>query len=129
MKTIELPLRDTHDPEATRRILHSPRGLFLISQGIGILRKQAQAEGGANTLPPDKEIIARLFPPGSSRMVLDDATSTLIAAALLWGSRVLAKEDDPPRDDDVADMRRLLMLFRSHLPESLLTTSDLPLDD
>jgi len=111
---------------SAERLLRSPRGLFLISQGIGILRQQAGAEGQSQTLPSDDEIIARLFPAGSDHMVLDDATSALIAGALLWGSRVLARADDPPRDADVAGMRLLLTLFAQHLPAGVLTVADLP---
>ena len=120
-------MRD-HD-RAAEMLLHSPRGLFLISQGIGILRKLADTGGRGAALPPDAEIIARLFPEGSSRMVLDDGTSTLIAAALLWGSRVLERATDPPRDHDVADMRLLLTLFTANLPDALVGWSDLPADD
>jgi hypothetical protein len=126
MKKVTAPIAGGYEQESAERLLHSPRGVFLISQGIGILRQQAEAEGNGHTLPPDNEIIARLFPAGSDRMVLDGATSTVIAAALLWGSRVLEQADDPPRDGDVADMRLLLTLFKEHLPNALLGGSDLP---
>src|SRR5512147_1130628 len=109
-------------------LLHSPRGVFLISQGIGILRKLAVADGQGDKLPPDKEIIARLFPEGSAEMVLDEGSSTLLAAALLWGSRVL-EDADPPREYDVADMRLLLTLFKSKLPDTLFGWADLPPGD
>jgi hypothetical protein len=114
---------------AAQELLHSPRGLFLISQGIGILRKLATADGQGDKLPPDAEIIARLFPDGSAEMVLDEGSSTLIAAALLCGSRVLALEVDPPRHADVADMRLLLTLFKSKLPAALLAWPEPPSGD
>ncbi len=107
-------------------LLHSPRGVFLISQAIGILRKLAVADGQADKLPPDKEIIARLFPEGSAEIVIDDGSSTLLAAALLWGSRML-EDADPPRQQDVADMRLLLTLFRTQLPDALFGWTDLPM--
>jgi len=126
MKDTDLSVAVRADRRAAETLLHSPRGLFLISQAIGILRRLAKARGQDDLLPPDSQIIARLFPAGSHRMVLDDANSTLIGAALLWGSRTLEQADDPPRDDDVADMRLLLTLFKFSLPDNLFGWSDLP---
>ncbi|MDX2170623.1 MAG: hypothetical protein SF182_26355 [Deltaproteobacteria bacterium] len=118
-------MRDDRDEALA--LLHSPRGVFLISQAIGILRKLAETDGQGDKLPPDQEIIARLFPEGSDAMVIDEATATLLGAALLWGSRTL-EDADPPREHDVEDMRRLLTLFTAQLPDDLFGWTDLPPD-
>ena len=113
---------------AAHALLDSPRGVFLISQAIGILRKLAVADGQGDKLPPDTEIIARLFPAGSAAIVIDPGSATLLGAALQWGSRVL-EDADPPREQDVADMRLLLTLFTANLPDALFGWSDLPPGD
>jgi hypothetical protein len=115
----------SQDPRDAQELLNSQRGVFIICKAINILRQIAEAAGQGDKVPPDDDIVARVFPGDGERVVLDDGSATLVAAALLWGSRTL-EEQGNPQHGDIADMRLLLTLLRKHLPADHFHWSDLP---